>query len=65
MDFKTDAAQMIPTGWHPISVVYASVALDPATVLALGTPAVAAEVSSGSLVVTYRYQQPGLAPSAG
>jgi hypothetical protein len=64
-DFKADAGQMIPTGWHPVSVVYAAIVLDPATVLALGTLAVAARVPGGSLVVTYRYQQPGGASDTG
>ena len=64
IDFKADAAQMIPTGWHPVSVVYAAIALNPAEVLALGTLAVAAQVPGGSLVVTYRYQQPGAVSSS-
>ena len=64
-DFKTDAAQMIPTGWYPVSVVYAAIVLDPATVLALGTVAIAAKVPGGSLVVTYRYQLPDAVSSSG
>jgi len=64
-DFKLDAAQMIPSGWHPVSVVYAAIVLDAATVIALGTLAIAAKVPGGSLVVTYRYQQPGAVSSSG
>ncbi|MGH2466076.1 MAG: hypothetical protein ACRDGI_11495 [Candidatus Limnocylindrales bacterium] len=57
-DFRIDAAQMIPTGWHPVSVAYASIPLDPATLLALGTLAIA-RTPGGTLVATYRYQRPG------
>jgi hypothetical protein len=64
VDFKADAAQMIPSGWYPVSLTYASILLDPATLLALGSLAIA-KVPGGSLVVTYRYQGPGSAPDVG
>jgi hypothetical protein len=63
-DFKTDAAQMIAAGWHPVSLAYAATALDPATMLSLGALAIAS-TPGGSLVVTYRYQQPRSSPDTG
>jgi len=56
-DFKADVARMIPAGWHPVSVVYASIPLDPATLLSIGTLAIA-RTPAGTLVATYRYQRP-------
>jgi hypothetical protein len=63
-DFKADAAQMIPAGWHPVSVVFASIPLDPATLLAFGSLA-SVQVPGGSLIVTYRFQGPGSASGVG
>lgn len=63
-DFKADAAQMIPAGWHPVSLTYAPTLLDAAGLLALGSLAVA-QAPGGALVVTYRYQGPGSAPAVG
>jgi hypothetical protein len=60
-DFKADVARMIPAGWHPVSVVYASVPLDRATILSLGVLA-SARTPGGSLVATYRYQRPESTP---
>lgn len=60
-DFKIDAAQMIATGWHPVSVAYAADQLDAASVFALGSLATA-RVMGGTLVATYRYQRPGSTP---
>ena len=62
-EFKADAAQMIPAGWHPVSVVYAETPLDAATILSLGTLAIA-RTPGGFLIVTYRYQRPGSTPDA-
>ena len=56
-DFKADVAQMIPAGWHPVSATYVAIPLDPETVLALGSLAIA-KVPGGALIATYRYQVP-------
>ena len=57
-DFKIDVAQMIPAGWHPVSVAYAQIPLDAAAILSLGTLAIA-RTPGGFLIATYRYQAPG------
>ncbi len=60
-DFKADAARMTSAGWQPVSVAYATVPLDRATILSLGALSIAAP-PGGSLFATYRYLRPGSDP---
>jgi hypothetical protein len=63
-DYRVDAAQMIPAGWHPIAQQYESNSPGVANVALFGLLAFAAK-PVGSLVVTWQYQGPQSGAPAG
>jgi hypothetical protein len=56
VDFKADAAQMIPAGWYPIAQQFISDGPGVARVATLGVLALAG-TPAGELIVTWQYER--------
>ena len=58
IDYRADAARMVPAGWYPVAQQLCPPSVEPAEVAIMGTLAVTGR-SVGSLMVVWQCQGPG------